>query len=43
MRVIVQRVNHARLTVNDEDISKIGEAYLVLVGFTDGDTQETCK
>ena len=43
MRVIVQRVNHARLTVNDEEISKIGEGYLVLVGYTDGDSIETCK
>ena len=43
MRVIVQRVNHARLTVNGEEISKIGEGYLVLVGYTDTDTQETCK
>ena len=43
MRVIVQRVNHARLTVNYEEISKIGEGYLVLVGYTDGDSVETCK
>ena len=43
MRVIVQRVNHARLTVNEEEISKIGEGYLVLVGYTEGDTQEVCK
>ncbi|MDE5756322.1 MAG: D-tyrosyl-tRNA(Tyr) deacylase [Clostridia bacterium] len=43
MRVIVQRVNHARLTVNEEEISQIGEGYLVLVGYTEGDTQEVCK
>ncbi|MDE5654339.1 MAG: D-aminoacyl-tRNA deacylase, partial [Clostridia bacterium] len=43
MRVIVQRVNHARLTVNDKEISQINEGYLVLVGYTDGDTVETCK
>ena len=43
MRVIVQRVNHARLTVRDEEISKINEGYLVLVGYTDGDSIETCK
>ena len=43
MRVIVQRVNRARLTVNEEEISKIGEGYLVLVGYTEGDTQEICK
>lgn len=43
MRVILQRVNHARLTVDDKEISKIGEGYLVLVGYTQGDTVETCK
>ncbi len=43
MRVILQRVNHARLTVGDKEISKIGEGYLVLVGYTQGDTFETCK
>ncbi|MDE6614044.1 MAG: D-tyrosyl-tRNA(Tyr) deacylase [Clostridia bacterium] len=43
MRAIVQRVNYAKLTVDDKPISQIGEGYLVLVGYTDGDTQETCK
>jgi len=43
MRIIVQRVNCARLTVNEEEISKIGEGDLVLVGYTEGDTQEVCK
>ncbi|MCX4362804.1 MAG: D-aminoacyl-tRNA deacylase [Clostridia bacterium] len=43
MRVILQRVNHASLTVDDKEISKIGEGYLVLVGYTQGDTVETCK
>lgn len=43
MRVILQRVNHASLTVDDKEISKIGEGYLVLVGYTQGDTFETCK
>ena len=43
MRVIVQRVNHARLTVNNEEISQIKEGYLVLVGYTEGDTIETYK
>ena len=43
MRAIVQRVNYAKLTVDDEPISQIGEGYLVLVGYTDGDTQDTCR
>lgn len=33
MRIILQRVNNAKLTVNNEEISKIGEGYLVLVGY----------
>lgn len=43
MRAIVQRVNYAKLMVEGEPISQIGEGYLVLVGYTDGDTQETCR
>lgn len=43
MRAIVQRVNYAKLTVEGEPISQIGEGYLVLVGYTDGDTQDTCR
>ncbi len=43
MRIILQRVNNAKLTVNNEEISKIGEGYLVLVGYTEGDTVDTCK
>lgn len=43
MRIVVQRVNHARLTVNEREISEIGEGYLVLVGCTEGDTQDICK
>ena len=43
MRAIVQRVNHASLTVDGQPISQIKEGYLVLVGYTDGDTQETCR
>lgn len=43
MRAIVQRVNHARLTVDGEFISQIGEGYLVLVGYTDGDSEEVCR
>lgn len=43
MRAIVQRVNHARLTVDGEFISQIGAGYLVLVGYTDGDSEEVCR
>ncbi|MDE5990195.1 MAG: D-tyrosyl-tRNA(Tyr) deacylase [Clostridia bacterium] len=43
MRAIVQRVNYAKLTVEGQLISQIGEGYLVLVGYTDGDTQDVCQ
>lgn len=43
MRAIVQRVNYAKLTVEDEPISQIGEGYLVLVGYNNEDTEETCR
>ena len=37
MRAIVQRVNSARLTVDDREISSIGTGYLVLVGYNNED------
>lgn len=37
MRAVVQRVNCAKLTVDEKEISSIGTGYLVLVGFTCGD------
>ena len=37
MRAIVQRINHAILSVDDKEISRCGMGYLVLVGFTEGD------
>ena len=43
MRAIVQRVNYAKLTVEDEPISQIGEGYLVLVGYNNEDTEDICR
>ena len=43
MRAIVQRVNYAKLTVDEQPISQIQEGYLVLVGYTDEDTEEKCR
>ncbi len=43
MRAIVQRVNYAKLTVEDKPISQIGEGYLVLVGYNNEDTEDTCR
>lgn len=42
MKAIIQRIHKARLTVNDVEISSCGEGYLVLVGFTQGDTTKNC-
>lgn len=43
MRAIVQRVNHAVLTVDDKEISRIGEGYIVFVGYSDKDDFDICK
>ncbi|MEG2561297.1 MAG: D-aminoacyl-tRNA deacylase [Clostridia bacterium] len=40
MRAIVQRVNNATLSVNDQVISSIGEGYLVLVGYKATDDEK---
>ena len=37
MKVVLQRVSRASVSVNGEMIGSIGTGYLVLVGFTDGD------
>ncbi len=37
MKVVVQRVKHAEVSVNRETISKIDDGYLLLVGFTHED------
>lgn len=43
MRAIVQRVNYAKLSVEDKPISQIGEGYLVLVGYNNEDTEVICR
>ncbi|MDE7337307.1 MAG: D-tyrosyl-tRNA(Tyr) deacylase [Clostridia bacterium] len=43
MRAIVQRVNYAKLTVEDKPVSQIGEGYLVLVGYNNEDTEDVCR
>lgn len=40
MRVLIQRVKHASVTVEGELISKIGTGLLVLVGICDEDSNE---
>ena len=43
MRAIVQRVNYAKLSVEDKPMSQIGEGYLVLVGYNNEDTEDICR
>lgn len=41
MRVVLQRVNHAQVSVDGQVIGKIGKGYMLLVGFGPDDTEET--
>ncbi len=40
MRVIIQRVTEASVTVNQKIINKINQGYLIFVGFNKNDTKE---
>lgn len=40
MRVVLQRVKSASVTVDDQVIGKVGEGYMLLVGFTHDDSIE---
>ena len=37
MRVVVQRVNKAQVTIDNEVVSKIKRGFLLLVGLREGD------
>lgn len=43
MRVVLQRVSRGRVTVSGRVVGEVGTGYLLLVGFTDGDTEETLR
>ncbi len=40
MKLVIQRVTHASVTVDDNVIGKIGKGYMVLIGVSDTDTKE---
>lgn len=40
MRLVVQRVNHAQVEVENKIVGKIGKGFLVLLGVTHQDTKE---
>lgn len=40
MKLVIQRVTHASVTVGNNVIGKIGKGYMVLIGVSDTDTEE---
>ena len=43
MRIVIQRVSRAFVTVDNEVVGRIGEGILILLGVADGDTEEDIK
>ena len=40
MRIVIQRVSRASVTVDGETVGKIGKGFLLLIGAADTDTEE---
>lgn len=43
MRIVIQRVNHAQVAIDNEVVGKINRGFLLLVGLKDGDEAEFVK
>ncbi len=43
MRVVLQRVTEASVTIDGREVGRIGKGYCLLVGFTDGDTSDDVR
>jgi D-tyrosyl-tRNA(Tyr) deacylase len=43
MRVVIQRVKHASVSIEGKVKSKIGKGYMILVGICSEDTEEDIK
>lgn len=43
MKLVIQRVSHARVSIEEQVVGKIGKGYLVLMGAGDGDTKEIAE
>ena len=41
MRFVIQRVTHASVTADGNVLGRIGKGFLVLIGVSDEDTEET--
>ena len=42
MKLVIQRVTSASVDVDGKTVGRIGTGFLILVGFTDGDTEADC-
>ena len=42
MRTVIQRVTNASVDVDGKTVGSIGKGFLILAGFTDGDTEADC-
>lgn len=42
MKVVLQRCKEAKVVVNDEIVGEIGRGFTLLVGFQEGDTEQSC-
>ncbi len=40
MKIVIQRVSHASVTINGQVKSAIGKGYMILLGVAEGDTSE---
>lgn len=40
MKIVIQRVSHAKVTIDGNEKSSIGKGFLILLGVAEGDTQE---
>lgn len=43
MKIVLQRVKNASVTVDGELINEIGKGYLILIGVADSDTKESAE
>lgn len=43
MKIVIQRVKEAEVTVEGKSVGKIGKGFLVLLGVTHGDTKENAN